>query len=122
MLSVGYRISKDQNSLLPYSYDGRVITIDPVSTGGAASTRLLDADNELCIGPDGKPLLKETPQPARAQLGRAYCDRLAAFAQARQAHDPDGRAAQSLLPCAARADQGCTARRPSPARQGGAIR
>ena len=32
MLYVGYRITKDQNSLLSYSWDGNVMTIDPVST------------------------------------------------------------------------------------------
>ena len=32
MLNVGYRIVKDQQSLLSYSYDGNVMTVDPVST------------------------------------------------------------------------------------------
>ena len=30
---VGYRITQDQKALLSYSYDGPVMTIDPVSTG-----------------------------------------------------------------------------------------
>ncbi len=33
MLNVGYWIAQDQSSLLSYSYDGPVMTIDPVSTG-----------------------------------------------------------------------------------------
>ena len=33
LLTVGYRISQDQQSLLSYSYDGPVMTVDPVSTG-----------------------------------------------------------------------------------------
>ena len=33
MLNVGYWIAQDRNSLLSYSYDGGVMTIDPVSSG-----------------------------------------------------------------------------------------
>jgi hypothetical protein len=41
--NVGYRIAKDQNALLSYSFNGDVMTIDPVSTGdplGAPGTGL----------------------------------------------------------------------------------
>ncbi len=33
MLNVGYAIAQDQGPLLSYSFDGPVMTIDPVSTG-----------------------------------------------------------------------------------------
>jgi hypothetical protein len=62
ILSVGYRVGKDHNSLLSYWYDGPVITIDPASTGSGALIRFLDAYNEFCIGRDGKQLLNQTPQ------------------------------------------------------------
>ena len=39
LLSVGYRILEDQSSLFSYSYDGTVITFDPVSTATSAGTR-----------------------------------------------------------------------------------
>ena len=118
MLSVGYRVGKDQNSLLSYSYDGPVITIDPVSAGGAAWTRFLEAYNEFCIGHDGKPLLNQTPQLTPAQMRRAYGDRLEAFAQARRAHDPDGRLLNPYFGALLGADQLSTAHRRSRARQG----
>jgi hypothetical protein len=116
MLSVGYSVGKDQNSLLSYAYDGPSITIDAVSTGGAAWTRFLDAYTEFCIGRDGK-LLNQTPQLTREQLRRAYGDRLAAFAQVRRAHDPDGRLLNPYFTSLLGADHGSTAR-PRPAGQG----
>jgi FAD/FMN-containing dehydrogenase len=120
MLSVGYRVGRDQNSLLSYSYDGPVITIDPVSTGGAAWTRFLEAYNKFCIGHDGKPLPNQTPQLTPAQMRRAYGDRLEAFAQARRAHDPDGRLLNPYFGALLGAGQGSTAGRRRPARQGAA--
>ena len=94
-----------------------MITIDPVSTGGAAWTRFLDAYNEFCIGRDGKPLLNQTPQLTPAQLHRAYGDRLEAFARARRAHDPEDRLLNPYFGALLGADQGSTASRPRPARQ-----
>src|SRR5260370_14499127 len=47
LLSVGYRIAKDQQSLLSYSYDGTVITIDPVSTGDPAWKAFLQSYNQF---------------------------------------------------------------------------
>ena len=38
LIYVGYRIAQDQNSLLSYSFDGPVITIDPVSTANPGGT------------------------------------------------------------------------------------
>jgi len=43
MLCVGYRVAQDQSSLLSYSYNGNMITIDPVSTGGPAWVAFLGA-------------------------------------------------------------------------------
>ena len=36
MLNVGYRIDQDDSSLFSYSYDGIVMTVDPVATGTTA--------------------------------------------------------------------------------------
>jgi FAD/FMN-containing dehydrogenase len=91
MLSVGYCVGEDRESLLSYSYDGPVITIDPVSTGGAAWTRFLDAYNEFCTARDGRPLLNQTPRLTAAQVHRAYGERLDAFARARRTYDPEDR-------------------------------
>jgi hypothetical protein len=38
MLFVGYWVAQDQSSLLSYSYDGGMMTIEPVSTANPAGT------------------------------------------------------------------------------------
>jgi hypothetical protein len=60
----------------------------------------------------------QTPQLTPAQMRRAYGDRLEAFAQARRAHDPDGRLLNPYFGALLGAHQRSTARRRSPARQG----
>ncbi len=91
MLSVGYRVTKDQSSLLSYSYDGNMITIDPVSTGGPAWVTFLGAYNQFCGDHGGVPLMNQTFGLTRALVEKALGDRLAAFAEARQTFDPGGR-------------------------------
>ena len=91
MLSVGYRISKDQNSLLSYSYDGTVMTVDPVSTGNDGWKPFLEAYNELCCNLGGLPLLNQTYGVTRAFAQKALGDRLKIFAQARKQYDPGNR-------------------------------
>ncbi len=91
MLNVGYWIAKDQSSLLSYSYDSGVMTIDPVSTGNPGWPEFLTAYNQFCAQHGGIPLFNQTdgitPQQARQALG----ERLTNFAAARRSYDPDGR-------------------------------
>lgn len=91
MLNVGYRIAKDQQSLLSYSYDGTVMTVDPVSTGNKGWREFLGAYNEFCSYRGGVPLLNQTYGVTRPQAEKAFGERLAAFSQARKTFDPDGR-------------------------------
>jgi FAD/FMN-containing dehydrogenase len=91
MLSVGYRVAQDQSSLLSYSYDGNVITIDPVSTGGPGWTTFLAAYNQFCSDHGGIPLMNQTFGLTRAIVQKALGDRLSAFAEARKEFDPGGR-------------------------------
>ena len=91
MLSVGYRVAQDQSSLLSYSYGGNVITIDPVSTGGAGWTTFLGAYNQFCSDHGGIPLMNQTFGLTRAMVQKALGNRLSAFAEARKQFDPDGR-------------------------------
>jgi len=91
MLYVGYWIAKDQNNLLSYSYDGNVMTVDPVSTANPGWTKFLDAHNQFCSDQGGFPLLNQTPQLKRAQLQKALGDRLKQFAAARKTYDPTDR-------------------------------
>ncbi len=91
MLYVGYRIAKDQNNLLSYSYDGDVMTVDPVSTANPGWPAFLDAHNQLCSDQGGIPLWNQTPQLTRAQVQKALGNRLRQFAAARKTYDPADR-------------------------------
>jgi hypothetical protein len=91
MLYVGYYIAKDQNSLLSYSYDGNMMTIDPISTANPGWTDFLVAYNQFCSDGGGIPLPNQTFGITAAQYQKALGTRLTTFAAARQAHDPDGR-------------------------------
>lgn len=91
MLYVGYRILKDRQSLLSYSYDGNVMTIDPVSTANPGWQPFLSAYNQFCSDHGGIPLPNQTPQLTRPQIEKALGARWQAFAEARQAFDPGNR-------------------------------
>ena len=91
MLYVGYWISKDQSSLLSYSYDGNVMTIDPVSTGNPGWKPFLDAYNQFSSDQGGIPLLNQTYGLTRAMVQKALGLRFQAFADARQTYDPNNR-------------------------------
>ncbi len=91
MLNVGYWISQDRSSLLSYSYDGPVMTIDPVSTGNPGWSDFLIAYNQFCSTHGGIPLFNQTDAITPAQVQQALGDRLKTFAAARQTYDPAGR-------------------------------
>jgi FAD/FMN-containing dehydrogenase len=91
ILHVGYRIEQDQSSLFSYTYDSRVLTIDPVSTGGPGWREFLTAYNEFCSEHGGQPLFNQswgiTPEQAR----RAFGERLDRFEKIRRRLDPEDR-------------------------------
>jgi FAD/FMN-containing dehydrogenase len=91
MLHVGYRIAKDQQSLLSYSYDGNVMTIDPVSTANPGWHEFLRDFNEWCSDHGGVPLPNQTFGFTRAQAKKALGDRLDAVATRRTEFDPENR-------------------------------
>jgi FAD binding domain len=91
MISVGYRVAKDQESLLSYSHDGNAMTVDPVSTANPGWEPFLDAYNELCSNQGGIPLLNQTARVTGAQVKKGLGDRLKAFAEARKTYDPGNR-------------------------------
>ena len=91
MISVGYRVAKDQQSPLSYSYDGNVMTVDPVSTANPGWEPFLDAYNELSSSQGGIPLLNQTARVTRAHAQKGLGDRLKAFAAARKTYDPGNR-------------------------------
>ena len=91
LISVGYRIAQDQNALLSYSYDGPVITIDPVSTGNPGWKPFLDAYNQFCSDRGGRPLFNQTDRLTAEMARKALGERLTVFAEARKAFDPNDR-------------------------------
>lgn len=91
LLYVGYRIAQDQKSLLSYSWDGNVMTIDPVSTANPGWSDFLDAYNQFCVERNGMPLLNQTPGLTAAMLQKAYGDRLTTLEAARAQFDPTNR-------------------------------
>ena len=91
LLDVGYRIAQDQKALLSYSFDGPVMTLDPVSTGNPGWDGFIAAYNQFCSDRDGMPLLNQTPGLTPAILQKAYGDRLKTLATARNQYDPQNR-------------------------------
>lgn len=91
LLDVGYRISQDQQSLLSYSWDGPVMTLDPVSTGNPGWDEFIDAYNRFCADRNGKPVMNQTARLTPELAKRAYGGKLATLEAARKQYDPSGR-------------------------------
>ena len=91
LLDVGYYIAQDRKALLSYSYDSAVMTIDPVSTGGAGWREFLKAYNQFCSDHGGAPLPNQTFGITPAIARKAFGERLSTMAAARENFDPAGR-------------------------------
>jgi FAD/FMN-containing dehydrogenase len=91
LLCVGYTISPDQQSLFSYSYDGPVMTIDPVSTANPGWKDFLRAYNQFCSEYGGVPLLNQTWGLTRHIVSKAFGERLEIMAEARKEFDPQDR-------------------------------
>jgi FAD/FMN-containing dehydrogenase len=91
LLYVGYRIAQDQTALLSYSFDGTVMTIDPVSTANPGWDVFLDEYNQFCAARNGRPLLNQTPGLTAAMVQKVYGERWKTFAAARKQFDPTDR-------------------------------
>ena len=63
LLYVGYRIAQDQKSLLSYSYDGTVMTIDPVSTANPGWDEFLDRLQPVLQRPQRRSALQPDRKP-----------------------------------------------------------
>jgi FAD/FMN-containing dehydrogenase len=91
MLHVGYRIAQDQQSVLSYSFNGNVMTIDPVSTANPGWKDFLIEFNEWCSTRGGVPLPNQTFGFTNEQARKALGERLAMVAAKRAEFDPDNR-------------------------------
>lgn len=91
LLYVGYWISRDQQALLSYSWDGDVMTIDPVSTANKGWREFLLEYNKFCMERDGKPLFNQTFGFTKGIVAKAFGARLQTMIDACREHDPEGR-------------------------------
>ena len=91
MLNVGYRILEDKNPIFSYSYNGTVMTLDPVTTGAPGWDDFLKAYNEFCSANNGVPLFNQSKWLTRNQVQKAFTDRIGIFWQARTKLDIDDR-------------------------------
>jgi FAD/FMN-containing dehydrogenase len=91
ILNVGYRIAKDRHALFSYSYDGTVMTVDPVSTGNPGWKPFLEAYNQFCSERGGVPLFNQTYGVTPAIARKAFGDRLRIFEETRTKYDPGNR-------------------------------
>jgi FAD/FMN-containing dehydrogenase len=91
LLDVGYRISQDRQSLLSYSWDGPVMTLDPVSTGNPGWDEFIVAYNQFCADRNGKPVFNQTAALTPELAKQAYGGKLATLEQSRKRYDPSGR-------------------------------
>jgi len=91
LLDVGYFVAKDQQSLLSYSFDSNVFTIDPVSTANPGWKEFLGVYNQFCSDNGGLPLLNQTFGVTPAIANKAFGSRLHAMELARREYDPSNR-------------------------------
>lgn len=88
-----YHIRKDNSSLLSYSPDGEVFSIDPIHapTDQPAWQNFLKAFNDFAAQRGGIPLLNQSPFVTRQHCEAAFGDRWKQFSAAVHQADPDGR-------------------------------
>jgi FAD/FMN-containing dehydrogenase len=88
-----YYIRKDAGSLLSYSMDGDVFSIDPIHAPSdqAAWDRFLREFNEFATRRNGIPLFNQSPFVTREHCERAYGARWTEFSQWVRSVDPEGR-------------------------------
>jgi hypothetical protein len=88
-----YHIRQDANSLLSYTQDGEVFSIDPIHapTDEAAWQAFLRAFNEFAAERNGFPLLNQSPFVTQKQVVAACGQRWLEFSAAVKSMDPGGR-------------------------------
>ena len=88
-----YFIRKDDGSLLSYSHDGDIFSIDPIhaSTDDAAWHQFLREFNEFAFQRKGIPLLNQSPFVERKHVEAAYGERWFEFSDWVKSVDKDGR-------------------------------
>ena len=88
-----YHIRLDTNSILSYTYDQEIFSIDPIhaSTDDAAWHEFLRKFNDFAFERNGIPLLNQSPFVERKHVEAAYGQRWIDFSQWVRTKDPQGR-------------------------------
>ncbi|MGC2547073.1 MAG: FAD-binding protein [Silvibacterium sp.] len=88
-----YHIRRDTNSLLSYTADEEIFSIDPIhaSTDNSAWHDFLRQFNDFAYQRKGLPLLNQSPFIERKHVEAAYGQRWLQFSAAVRAADPGGR-------------------------------
>ena len=88
-----YFIRRDTGSLLSYTNDGDMFSIDPIHspTDGTAWSRFLEEFNEFAYQRKGIPLLNQSPFVQRKHVEAAYGDRMDGILRMGRKTDPEGR-------------------------------
>jgi FAD binding domain/D-arabinono-1,4-lactone oxidase len=88
-----YHIRTDSSSLLSYTHDGEIFSIDPIHapTDETAWHTFLQAFNDFASQRGGIPLLNQSPFVTQAQVQKAFGDRWQQFSDAVHRADPTGR-------------------------------
>ncbi len=94
-----YHIRKDQNSLLSYTYDQEIFSLDPIhaSTDDAAWHNFLQKFNDFAAQRNGIPLLNQSPFIERKHMEAAYGQRWADFSDWIRTVDPNERMLNPFL-------------------------
>lgn len=88
-----YRIRQDASSLLSYTQDQEIFSLDPIhaSTDNAPWFNFLQQFNDFAYKNDGIPLLNQSPFVERQHVEAAYGQRWLQFSAAVRSMDPGGR-------------------------------
>ena len=88
-----YRVRRDPSSLLSYTQDEEVVSIDPIHapTDNTAWHNFLQQFNEFAYQRKGIPLLNQSPFVERKHVEAAYGQRWLQFSSAVRTMDPQGR-------------------------------
>jgi FAD/FMN-containing dehydrogenase len=90
-----YFIRKDTSSLLSYSYDGDILSLDPIHSPGEKDRpnwdKFLQAFNDWARARGGIPLFNQSPFVTREHVVAAYGDRWATLCNWLRTVDPDRR-------------------------------
>jgi FAD/FMN-containing dehydrogenase len=88
-----YFVRKDASSILSYTHDGDIFSIDPIHayTDRPAWDRFLKEFNEFAYTRNGIPLLNQSPFVERRHVEAAYGARWSEFSQWARQQDPQAR-------------------------------